>query len=761
MQGAAGAAGQIVATQGPIVQGAAGVAGQIVATAGPIVQGAAGAAGQMLATAEAQGDIGGRSTRRPALSYTKARTGGVRRITQASPSPSDTAAMKIQRYIDANRISDHLVQDINFGHASHAIRRLCLRASESQDTEDLAAAGRANTHMERLESCSALRRLHTLPFEEVKHHVAVVVPGVDVWPQAFIAHLITRFTVEEYKSSDWDKVKTRLAFSTTTPWEQLPAFDPSNPAMLCKEMSDPSTRASCLAQAVLIGGICNISVKSSEKMFNAGGQEDAFKSSQRIKQATNLGVTLCRYAIDLINKARSEKTADMDEVMAALGIPSIQFEVVCKCVLAMWSPLHGDHGAHQSHAVSFLRANHLGGPAAVVKQTIIGNKQWKDRFDELMGLSIGADLAQTKLKEIMPTLKDSPTPQQVLHAVKELPVIKQNFGSFRPQGADILEHTIYTCIQDLTGDCVLSEGGIPSKDMVDAVCLAIVTLTETESQPMDGLKQSSLWMRQRLHETLTAAAGEDITTSAMHYLTDPTPANEEALRDTLMQQCTQQRIKVALDDDQQDVMGRVHSALSRNMAVAFPAATQASLDIAGIIGDSFTNMSDQWNKYATTLMKFVVVGHSLVQAHDAFQKTSDLTASAPEFTHLHQVLAQWRDGLPPLDGFQNECRDIIGKDSDQLEGFFKKAADITAEVLTSCKMVRERELSDKLKTAIQLVARFTPHARGGINGQSWANGLDAQCSWQALVSHAEKSLLNVDGTILTAQVIEAIEAHCV
>ena len=121
----------------------------------------------------------------------------------------------------------------------------------------------------------------------------------------------------------------------------------------------------------------------------------------------------------------------------------------------------------------------------------------------------------------------------------------------------------------------------PTKDMVDAVTLAIVTLNETESQPMEGLKQSSMWMRQRFHETVTAAAGEEITTSATQYLTDPTPEKQAAFRDTLMQQCTQQNIKVALDDDdQQEMMERVHSALSRDMAVAFPAATQASLDIA-------------------------------------------------------------------------------------------------------------------------------------------------------------------------------------
>ena len=658
--------------------------------------------------------------------------------------------MKIQRYIDSNRISDHLVQDINFGHASHAIRRLCVRAGESQDAEDLAAAGRATNHIEILESCSILRRLHTLPLEEVKHHIGVVKPGVTEWPPAFIAHVITRFTVEDSKSNDWDNVKIRSAFSTTTPWAQLPAFDPLNPVMLCKEMSDPSTRASCLAQAVLIGGICNTSVKNSEKMLHPSGQEDPVKSVQKLKQATNLGVTICRYAMDLVNKARSEKTADIDEVIAALGTSSIQFENVCKCVLAMWSPLHGDCGAHQNHAVSFLRANLSDGPAAVVKQTIIANKQWKDRFDELMGLSIGADLAQTKLQEIMPTLKDSPTPQQVLHALRELPVIREKFGSFRPQGADILEHTIYTCIVDLAGDCVLSNGEAPTKDMVDAVTLAIVTLNETESQPMEGLKQSSMWMRQRFHETVTAAAGEEITTSATQYLTDPTPEKQAAFRDTLMQQCTQQNIKVALDDDQQEMMMRVHSALSRDMAVAFPAATQASLDIAAIIGESFTNMSDQWNEYSTTLMKFVVVGHSLVQAHDAFQKTSDLTASSPEFSHLHQVLAQWRDDLPPLDSFQESCKQIVGEGFgfSELEGFFKKAAEITAEALTSLKMVRERELSNKQDTAKKAVGRFAPHAQGGIHALSWAHGLDPQCNWQALVAHAEKSLLKAQREIL-------------
>ena len=102
-------------------------------------------------------------------------------------------------------------------------------------------------------------------------------------------------------------------------------------------------------------------------------------------------------------------------------------------------------------------------------------------------MNIQADLASSTIRALVPTV---PTGNwhQIAKCLDSLPQIREQYGTFRSEGANHFEQQLFDRLEDAVKD-LSPQGFEPQQDLYNVLSLAVVTLTEKNgARNLCGLK---------------------------------------------------------------------------------------------------------------------------------------------------------------------------------------------------------------------------------------------------------------------------------
>ena len=186
----------------------------------------------------------------------------------------------------------------------------------------------------------------------------------------------------------------------------------------------------------------------------------------------------------------------------------------------------------------------------------------------MLGMSVQADLAASTIRTLSPTVEEGSW-SQIVKCLEVLPKIREQFGSFRSDGAENFEHQIFrrleVGVQGLT-----PEGFEPQQDLYNALCLAVVSLSEkggdSGGRSLSGLKAVQSWMKIAMESERCTRACAAIAAAAASFTAAGTHTAAR-LREAI--EAHTQQATVGADEQQSEIIIEAHRQMTKGLAINF------------------------------------------------------------------------------------------------------------------------------------------------------------------------------------------------